>query len=229
MTSEEIVSWVKTEFSPTCLATPDSTIEQMVDNAIRYWNTHSAYRVMLMYTAPTNFGAVQVSPGIKTVVKVYPSQVPDTIYTQYPTWTLLGISMMEYNTQDLVMLSQTFKNYQVFTGHQMQFTYEPSSDMTVGGKLYIQDLTRANNALAVVGTKRIIPGEDIAIEPILEWILEYSKALVKMAEGNSLRKASAIGIQNDGSDLVSEGKTEKDQLQERLKAEGRWLTLARLY
>jgi len=81
----------------------------------------------------------------------------------------------------------------------------------------------------VVGTKRIIEGEDITSEYLLDWILQYSKAQVKMIEGNTLRKSGAINIKNDGQELMNEGKEEVEALQKRLTTEGRWVAFARKY
>jgi hypothetical protein len=71
--------------------------------------------------------------------------------------------------------------------------------------------------------------EDIKSEYILEWILAYTKALVKQTEGNVLRAARAIKIEIDGQELVDEGKEEQKALEERLSNEGRWLAFIRKF
>jgi hypothetical protein len=75
----------------------------------------------------------------------------------------------------------------------------------------------------VVGTKRIVENEDIKDEFIIDWLLNYTKSLVKMAEGNTLRKAGTIGLTNDGEQLVTEGKEEATTLQDKLRKEGVWM------
>ena len=75
--------------------------------------------------------------------------------------------------------------------------------------------------------KRITNTETIQDEYILDWILNYSKALLKIIEGNTLRKSDIIGIKNDGADLVNEGVTDKKELQESLGRDSRWVCLAR--
>ena len=71
--------------------------------------------------------------------------------------------------------------------------------------------------------------DEIKSEHILNWILYYSKALVQIIEGNTLRKASAIGITNDGDSLKSEGYEEKKNLEKQLAVEGRWISFCKKF
>jgi hypothetical protein len=50
-----------------------------------------------------------------------------------------------------------------------------------------------------------------------------------MAEGNTLRKSDAIGIKNDGQQLIDEGKEEIKTLQEQLAQEGRWVSFTKRF
>lgn len=68
--------------------------------------------------------------------------------------------------------------------------------------------------------------EDITNEFIYNWIRQHARATVKMYEGAVIRKGSIIGIANDGSDLVTEGKEEKKELEEQLRKEARWVLCA---
>ena len=88
--------------------------------------------------------------------------------------------------------------------------------------LTVINLTHEVTAVCVVGSRRIFPDEDITQEHILDWLLSYSKALLKQAEGNLLRKSDVIGVKNDGQQLYDEGEREKKELEERLALEGRW-------
>jgi hypothetical protein len=231
MKREDIRTWIKTEFQPVTLATPDETILQVIDNAIRYWNTHSAFKIIDMKDAVPGTPRVQLGAEWKNVVRVYPSTTPDWILQNHPLWTLLGITIIDNLTSDLVMMSEAFRNYRYYIGTDFHFYFDrnhnPDATSGYGGYLYLVNLPQNTTAIAVVGTKRIVPGEDITSEYLLDWLLKYSKAQVKMIEGNTLRKSDAIGVRNDGQVLVNEGKADVDALQKQLVTEGRWVSFTR--
>jgi hypothetical protein len=233
MTREQIREWIKVEFAPVLLATPDETINQAIDNSIRYYNTHSAFKIVGMFDATPGTIRVQLGPEFKNVVRVYPSTSPDWILQNHPLWTLLGITIIDNLTSDLVMMSEAFRNYRYYIGTDFHFHFDrnnnPDGTDQFGGYLYLTCLPQNCTKIAVVGTKRIVPNEDITSEYLLDWILKYSKAQVKMFEGNTLRKTSAIGVANDGQTLVTEGKEEVDSLQKILREEGRWVSFTRKF
>lgn len=221
------VDWIKQEFEPLTLATPDATIEQCVENAIRYWNTHSGHKIVAMYDYVVGQARVQVGEVFKTIVEVYPNNRGATwIMRDHPLWSLLGIQILDNITTDLIIMTEAFRAYRQYIGTDMNWHWEKSDDPTVGGYLYVVNLPSNCNAVYVVGTKRITANEDITNEHILEWILKYSKALVNRIEGNTLRKSSIIDVKNDGQELVNEGIEEKKALQEKLSQDSRWLAFA---
>jgi hypothetical protein len=319
MNDNEILAYLKTEFAPVTLATEDATILQMISNAKRYWSTHSAFAVVRMFptsgaitlqAGATTSGRIQLTPDFKQVVKVYPSTTPDWILGNYPLWSLLGITIIDNLTSDLIMLSEAFRNYRYYMGTDFHFTFQKSNNPGVGGYLYTTNLPTGTTGICVVGTKRIVNGpvalnidtsatagileltpitagtlilsngtqtytddgngvlvssesgyagtidydtgewtvdawlnnnaqctgtanytcvEEIKSDFILEWLLAYSKCLVKMCEGNALRKMSAVAVQNDGQQLYDEGKEEKKELEEKLNIESRWLCFAKKF
>ena len=95
MKTTEIVDWVKTEFQPLTLATPDETILQFASNALRYWNTHSAYKAVRMYDYASPAVTVTVDPDIKSVVSVYPSVLVENLFSDHPMWVLLGFITLD--------------------------------------------------------------------------------------------------------------------------------------
>jgi len=223
------LSWVKNEFKPLTLATPDATLEQLLENAIRYWNTHSARKVSTMVSYATGTKRAQLSPEIKSVVEVYPNKTTTWIWNDHPLWTLVGITVLDSVTTDLIMMSEAFRNYRMYVGTDFRWVFEPSTDPSVGGHLYCVNVPSGVTGLYVVGTKRITKEENIKDEYILDWLLRYYKALVKQVEGNTLRKSGIINIANDGQELYSEGREEMKELQEQLAKDSRWVIMAKRF
>jgi len=305
MLKADILQWIHTEFAPVELATPDSTILQLLSNTVRYWSTNSAFPVVKMFPASVGTVSVQLTPDYKNVVQVWPSKTPDWVLQNYPLWSLLGITIIDNLTSDLIMLSEAYRNYKYYMGTDFRFYWNKSDDPMTGGTLFLSNLPGPNDYICVVGTKRILQGtvnvnisgtsgtldfvpvdiksliltngiqtytdvdgtgvltssvvgysgtinyttgawtvtgwssapltgtasyyyeEDIKSDYILDFILYYTRALVRIAEGNTLRKADAIDIKNDGQRLLDEGIAEKTELEEKLCRDGRWLSFCR--
>lgn len=228
MTRTQILQWLTNEFAPLTLATPTETLMQQVENAIKYWNTHSAYKHPKMYNyASAVAPRIQLDPDIQAVANVYPAQETTWVLQDYPLWTLVGIQVLDNVTSDLIVMTEAYRNYRFYTGTDFRWHYERSEDPTQGGYLYTINMPLAVTRVCVVGTKRIMPDEDITSEHICNWLQYYAKALVKMIEGNTLRKSGLINVNNDGDQLVREGKEEMKELQDQLAKEGRWFTFVR--
>ena len=230
MTREEIRDWVLTSFKPVKISLPNETLDQIIENSIAYWNTHSAYKIVRMVTSPVTGdggrGAVQLDPDIKTVVKVYPSVMQEELFSNHPMWVLLGFITLDKYTQDLMLLSHTFEGYRIYLGNDFRWKWIRTEDSTVGGWLHVNQVPSGATKLAVLGTKRVLATEDITDEFIYRWIRDYARCVTKIFEGNVLRKAQIIGISNDGDQMITEGKEEKDKLEETLRQEARWLFMA---
>jgi hypothetical protein len=156
MTINDILLWDRQEFLPVELATSDDTILQIIANAIRYWNTHSAFPICRMFPANTSTKRIQMTPDYKNVVQVYPATTPDWILQNYPLWSLLGITIIDNLTSDLIMLSEAFRNYRYYMGTDFKFHYEKSDNPMIGGSLFLSNLPGPSTSIAVVGTKRIV-------------------------------------------------------------------------
>jgi len=239
MNKENILTWIKNEFAPVELITESVTILQMIDNAVRHLNTHSAFRHVEMLTVSTGTSKAQVGTTFKTVTQVLPASPAPSILTNYPLWSLLGIAVLDNVTYDLVMMTEAFKNYKYYTGSDFRWQFERSSDPTVGGYLYMQNLPQYTTKVCLIGTKRFAEtvqedsylgtDYDITDEFALQWLLYYIKSLVKQAEGNALRKSDIINIKNDGQALFNEGKEEKTELEQQLRDGAKWLAFCRRF
>jgi len=217
MDKDAIVAWLKVEFQPLTLATPDETLEQIVDNSVRYWNTHSGLKLTTMFDPPAGGSAIQLNNQFKTVVNVYPSATTTWIWNDHPLWTLLGITILDNVTGDMIMMSEAFRNYRCYVGTDMRWYFEQSKVSSEGGLLFMTNLPRGTDKIAVVGTKRITADESITNEYIIDWILPYAKALLKQIEGNTLRKGGIVDIKDDGAELVREGKEEQKTFRNSLR------------
>lgn len=223
---DKYVDWIKKEFEPLQLIVAqvdDSVIEQQVENAIRYWNTHSAFKMNGIYPYPAGTKRVQLDAAFKGVVDVLPTTAAEYLWNNHPLWTLTGITVLDNVTTDLIMMSEAFRSYRIYVGTNFRFAYQKSDDPTVGGHLYCVNIPNGTSTILVIGTKRITKNEDITNNYILDWILYYAKALVKQIEGNILRKTAIIDTPLDGQELISEGREEQKILKEDLQKDSRWV------
>ena len=222
------IEWIKQEFEPLVLATPDDALAQQVDNAIRYWNTHSAYKWITMVSVTGT--DITLPKDFKTVVRVFPAVDNGYFLDGHPLWSLLGITVLDNVTNDFMIMTEAFKSYKAYLGTDFRWTFVKSENPdAAGGHLLVQNVPAGSDQLCVMGTKRILADEDIQQEYIIEWVLHYAKALIKMQEGNTLRKATLVGAPTDGQDLVNEGNEERKELQERLQKDGRWIAFSRRF
>lgn len=222
------LSWIKQEFDPITLATTDDAIKQFVENAVRYWNTHSFYKIAAMVSYTAGQTRVQLPAGFATVAAVYPNSKSEFVWNDSPLWTLTSVQVLDSMTSDLILQSEAFRSYRIYTGTNFRYTFEPNlNSQTEGGYLYAVNVPNGTSSLYVLGTKAILPTEDITDEDINQWILHYTKALVKMCEGNALRKSGLVDLKNDGQELYNEGKDEKKELEEELAVNARWIIFAK--
>jgi len=139
----------------------------------------------------------------------------------------MGITVLDNVTGDLIMLSEAFRSYRAYVGTDFQFIWQKSEDMNVGGYLYAVNVPSGTDKLYVIGTKRVTEFEDVKIEPIYDWLLRYSKALLQQIEGNTLRKSSIVNVANDGQAMVTDGKERAEKLETRLAEDSRWVVFAK--
>jgi len=198
-------------------------------NAIFFIN----YNVSASYGNPPGSispgSMIPVTPEFKLITQVYPAVTPQLLWQDNTLWKLFGTTILDNVTSDLIMMTQAFQNYQLYVGTDFRWTFEMAEDPSQYGRLYWTNNPITNSLFCLVGAKRIMPNEDIKSDHILYWLLYYAKALLKMCEGNMLRKADIINVKNDGQTLYDEGKEEKEALEKQLAEEGRWLALAQRF
>jgi len=221
------LTWIANEFKPRTLATPEATLKQMFENAIRYWNTHSGYKITGLYNYSPGTVRVQISPSFKAISEVLPTKTTTYIWNDHPLWTLTGITILDNVTTDLIIMSEAFRNYRMYVGTNFRWHFEKSDVPGVGGYLYAINVPMGVGSLYVEGTRRILEDEVVTTEVVLNWLYYYTKALVKQVEGHALRVAGIIDITTDGQQMVDEGREEQKDLQETLKKESWWTIFAK--
>lgn len=217
------LTWIANEFAPRILATPEITLKQMYENAIRYWNTHSGYKITGLYDYKPGVKRVQISESFKAISNVLPTSATTYIWNSHPLWTLTGITILDNVTTDLIMMSEAFRNYRVYVGTNFRWHFEKSDDPSVGGYLSCVNVPAGVGSVYVEGTRRILEDEVVTTELILNWLYYYTKALVKQVEGHALRAVGIIDVSTDGQAMVDEGREEMKDLQETLKKEAWWV------
>jgi hypothetical protein len=226
----DILTWIKNDYAPLVYSQPDATLIQNINQVIYYFNTHSGHRILEMFpatsTGSSSSTVIQLTPEFKTVTEVLPSAQQVAIALADPTWTLLGVQVMNYMSADLIAINEGYKNYLAYLGNDFRWSFEPSQDPTTGGILFIQSLPAPAVKVAVIGTKRILQGEDITSEHVLDWILRASITYCKMKEGNILRKATSINVKNDGQEMLNENTEVWESMKKELQANSRWVALS---
>jgi len=223
------LTWIANEFAPRILATPETTLKQMYENAIRYWNTHSGYKITGLYDYTPGTKRVQISESFKQVSNVLPTSAATHIWNSHPLWTLTGITILDNVTTDLIMMSEAFRNYRVYVGTNFRYHFEKSDDPSEGGYLYCVNVPSGVQSVYVEGTRRIMEDETVTTELILNWLYYYTKALVKQVEGHALRSTGIIDVKTDGQEMVDEGKEEMGELKETLQKESWWVMFSKRF
>jgi hypothetical protein len=168
---------------------------------------------------------VPLTVEFKGVHGVLPNANPEWIYTNHPFWTLLGVTILDNVTTDLIEMASAYSHYKNYIGNDFKYKFVPSQDPAVPPYVLFYNFPPKATKACIMGSKRIMPNEDLKQEHILDWILRYSKALLKQAEGNLLRKAKLINADVDGQQIYDEGEKEKKELEDTLGIEGRWILL----
>jgi len=231
MNISEIVAWLNTRYLPLQYSIPWNTRMNLVEDAIRYWNTHSAFPHLEMVdvSSSSTSGSVQASSNLKSVVKVYPAQNPHPgfLWEDHPMWSLLGMTVLDNVTTTLIEMASAFAAMRVYIGSDFNWKCLPSFDPDEGPYVVWEHKPSGVTQLCLLGLYRIREVDNVVSQHILDWIIEYSHALFLIAEGNVLRKASVIGLNNDGNQMIQEGKEKKEKLEQRLVEEGRWVVMGK--
>ena len=193
MTREEILKWLGREYAPIPLATPNLTIFQLIENSIRYWNTHSAQSILRMYEVGSSV-RIHLESDIKDVAAVYPASSYNFIFASHPLWSLLGMTILDNVTSDLIIMGESYRNYRYYIGQDFKYEFVPPVDTASGGDLYLANLPIQTTRVAVLGIKRIVSNLTAAV-------LTGDRASFTKAAGDTL-KVTVNGVAYDSIDMA---------------------------
>lgn len=223
MTRPQIYDWLTRSFDPMVLSTPKESVEQLIEECVDYWNTHSAYKLNVFM--PVTNKVITLPLEMKMVESIHPNVQQVQLLQDFPNTLLLGMTVLDNLTTDTILLSEGYKNYRTYMGGQLAWQEIRSEDPTVPGRVVINNLNTACTDVLVVGAKRILPLEDVKQIAIVEWLRRYARAKLQVREGQTLRKAKVVGVDADGAEMVTEGNTEILKLEKELEVNGRWMVM----
>ena len=218
---DELISEIKIDLGSdvNSLGISEDTIGLKIEEALRKISVYAPYETTEMFTVEG--GSVQMPSDTTAVIEVKNLDKPPATGARVVSddTDLFSVSRYLYNYNDLsdpyIFLMQknavsTLQSFVKFTDYH----YEKTTH-----KLYISNYEGETLCVKYLRKYRYI--EEIEDIDVLQRVKEYSLALCKIIEGNIRRKLqSAPGaIQLDGDDLVSEGMSEKREIEEKLVTE----------
>lgn len=224
MLLDELVEEIKIDLGCdiNSLGIRDESIKVKVNEALRKISVYAPYVSTEMFDLEG--GSAQLPEDSTTVLEVLNLDNPSATEARVVSddTDLFSVSRYLYNYNDLsdpyifLMQKQAVSTLQNFV-KLTDFRFEKSTH-----KLYLSNSAATKtNRICVKYLRRYRSVEEIEDLDILQRVKEYSLALCKIIEGNIRRKLqSAPGaIQLDGDSLVSEGTSEKQEIESRLVQE----------
>ena len=218
MLLEDLVQEIKVDLGCdiNSLGISDSSIETKVKEALRKISVYAPYVCTEVFDV--SGGSIQLPVDTTTVVEILNLDKPSATKARVVAddTDLFSVSRYLYNYNDLsdpyifLMQKNAVSTLQSFV-RLTDWRFEKSTH-----KLYISN--HDGDKLCVRYFRQYRNIEEIEDVDVLQRVKEYALALCKIIEGNIRRKLqSAPGaIQLDGDSLVSEGMSEKQDIESRL-------------
>jgi len=200
----EIVEYVVSSFKPIVLSTAKVSIEQCVEEAIRWWDRVGGYPKAEQFAYPQT-NSFELPPRVDQVLYAIPDRVTTELFTAQTL--LLGVTILDYDILTLAMKQDHLANLRTFLSSRFKWKF-------LKPNLYVDGMTTSIATMVIVYYQHYdwqdreadIVGKDI------EWIQKYARALVKQREGEIRRLGSVIQSPLDGDTLVSESGAELDTI-----------------
>lgn len=225
MITEDLISEIKVDLGAdvNSLGISDTSIELKINEALRKISVYAPY------ICTENFeitgGYIQLPEDTVMVAQVMNQGSATATATGARVIAddtdLFSVSRYLYNYNDLMdpyiflMQKNAVSTLQSFV--RLQDTHYDKSTH----RLYLSNQANKSKTICIKYLRRYRTVEEIEDMDILQRVKEYALALCKIIEGNIRRKLqSAPGaIQLDGDSLVSEGMSEKQDIESRLPQE----------
>lgn len=218
MLLDDLVSEIKVDLGCdiNSLGISDSSIALKIHEALRKISVYAPYVCVEMFDLEDN--SAQLPDDSTTVLDVLNIDKSSTTNAKVVAddTDLFSVSRYLYNYNDLsdpyifMMQKNAVSTLQSFV-RLTDFRFEKSTH-----KLYLSNIDVSRVCVKYLRKYRSV--EEIEDQDVLQMVKEYSLALCKIIEGNIRRKLqSAPGaIQLDGDSLVSEGMSEKQNIEDKL-------------
>lgn len=200
MKYREIVEYVVASFEPIKLATAEVSIEQCVDEAIRWWDRVGGYPQSEQVLYPQT-NAFLLPERVDVVTNVYTDRITTELFTAQTL--LLGVTILDYDIMTLAMKQDHLANLRSFLASRFRWKF-------LKPYLYVDGMVTAVSTMVVT----YLPHFDWTSKTTeitgknLDWIQRYARALLKGREGEIRRLGSVIQSPLDGDTLVQESKDE---------------------
>ena len=194
------MEYVRRSFEPIVLATANVSLEQCVEQAIRWWDRVGGYPQVEQFAYPQT-NAFPLPDRVDQVVQVYADRVTTELFTAQTL--LLGVTVLDYDILTLAMKSDHLANLRTFLASRFRWKW-------VRPHLYVDGMVTAVASMVVV----YLPHFEYTDRNVdvngknLDWVIRYARALVKGREGEIRRLGSVIQSPLDGDTLVTESKDE---------------------
>ncbi len=200
MKFREIVEYVVSSFKPIVLSTARVSIEQCVEEAIRWWNRVCGYTKVEQFAYPQT-NSFSLPERVDQVVRVIPDRVTTELFTAQTL--LLGVTILDYDILTLAMKQDHLANLRTFLASRFRWQFHKPY-------LYVDGMLTAVSSMVIVYLPHYdhtdrdvnITGRDI------DWIKRYARSLVKQREGEIRRLGQVVGSPLDGDTIMAEGKEE---------------------
>ena len=219
MTPSEIKEYIKDEMLPVPIigGTEYQKVDRHIKKAIQMYNKYNSD--VLYRQVNTTASVIDISgyKDIKSIVKVYTDQRRSINAFSPLDEQLIGVNVIrEQAVEDFIIARAYYETLKMVLGVELKWK-------VINGKLYIDDIPQGTTCIVIQYYMQYDLSEydslDIDNEDAINWIRDYALALTKIDQGRILGKSNAVDIDVQGSELLAEGKDEKDKLEEMIKEE----------
>jgi hypothetical protein len=210
LTKSEIVTYIRDELLPIVPVSSESATLKGVEEAIRWYDREGATLVYEQF----DFSTIITLPSrVDQVLDVIMDHVVNEIFTAQTL--LLGVTILDYDILTLALKQNHLADLRTFLASRTRWRW-------IKPYLHFDGNTQGTTYVIVKYLKHYdytSATDDISSSDSgLDWIIRYSRAKFKQAEGRILRMGSVINTPMDGSEMYREGTDELKEVKDELIA-----------